>query len=637
MHPHSPDAPSPLPSALCPPRPNTTPCFATFDASFPPLENSPSPFISQAWESRLSLYPGKLPTHIVGILTYGCQVGYSGPFAFILSKNLMSSKLDPKVITSQLHDDLLRGRVVQVLPVSPFISSPLGLVPKHDGGFRRIQLLSFPTGNSVNDFIPREASNLVYLKLEEVFQMVLAAGHGCVIMKRDIKDAFRNIPVAPQWRWLLGFHWGNNYYTETCLPFGLATAPFIFNLFAEAFHWTVLTHLRWRFFCHYLDDFVAIFSAAVATSSFMASRRQEYIALTDELGIPRKDSKDWEGTTAEVLGIEVDTILREARLSPAKLTKAITAVNAVLLQESLSLRDAQVLAGYLSFCAKVVRLGRMFLSEMWTFIASFRLSDHPLSIRRIPATLRLDLQLWSSLLPEFNGVLFFDDPTRTEHHLYGDASSIGLSGFHFTTDSPAVLRNPPPSLPSSPAPLEVLSEASPTFLEGLQSNPMCSPPSWVTAAPRLPIANSYASRVAKNSRNATGKRTPDHINVLELRAILFSFERWAHIWKSQRVVVFTDNSAAFYGLRKGSIRGPPMAPLRKILLLASKFDILFRPSWISTDKNTLADALSRFDGKAIANLCPHWQTPYHSPPFQPPLQTPSEPIPSKKQSSSGLA
>jgi hypothetical protein len=80
-----------------------------------------------------------------------------------------------------------------------------------------------------------------------------------------------------------------------------------------------------------------------------------------------------------------------------------------------------------------------------------------------------------------------------------------------------------------------------------------------------------------------------------------------------------------------------MAPLRKILLLASKFDILFRPSWISTDKNTLADALSRFDGKAIANLCPHWQTPYHSPPFQPPLQTPSEPIPSKKQSSSGLA
>src|ERR1700729_4438198 len=154
MHPHSPDAPSPLPSALCPPRPNTTPCFATFDASFPPLKNSPSPFISQAWESRLSLYPGKLPTHIIGILTYGCQVGYSGPFAFILSKNLMSSKLDPKVITSQLHDDLLRGRVVQVLPVSPFISSPLGLVPKHDGGFRRIQHLSFPTGNSVNDFIP---------------------------------------------------------------------------------------------------------------------------------------------------------------------------------------------------------------------------------------------------------------------------------------------------------------------------------------------------------------------------------------------------------------------------------------------------------------------------------------------------
>jgi hypothetical protein len=33
----------------------------------------------------------------------------------------------------------------------------------------------------------------------------LKAGRGCCILKWDIKDAFRNIPVAPSQHWLLGF------------------------------------------------------------------------------------------------------------------------------------------------------------------------------------------------------------------------------------------------------------------------------------------------------------------------------------------------------------------------------------------------------------------------------------------------
>jgi hypothetical protein len=109
-------------------------------------------------------------------------------------------------------------------------------VPKGDGGFRRIHHLSYPPGSSVNDFIPAEFSSIKYIKIQDVYQSVLHAGQGCLIIKRDIRDAFRNVPIATWTQWLLGFQWEDEFYKETCLSFGLATAPFLFNLFAEAFH-----------------------------------------------------------------------------------------------------------------------------------------------------------------------------------------------------------------------------------------------------------------------------------------------------------------------------------------------------------------------------------------------------------------
>ena len=58
----------------------------------------------------------------------------------------------------------------------------------------------------------------------------------------------------------------------------------------------------------------------------MRAHRQAYIDITDSLGIPQNEKKDHDGHTAEVLGIEVDTDLFEARLPEKKLVKAISSV-----------------------------------------------------------------------------------------------------------------------------------------------------------------------------------------------------------------------------------------------------------------------------------------------------------------------
>lgn len=93
-----------------------------------------------------------------------------------------------------------------------FISSPLGLVPKTGSNTSyRIHHLSFPPGKSVNDYIPPGWGSLEYTSFDEAVAMVAAAGHGAILVKRDLADAFRHIPVAPGGCWLLGFCWDNEY------------------------------------------------------------------------------------------------------------------------------------------------------------------------------------------------------------------------------------------------------------------------------------------------------------------------------------------------------------------------------------------------------------------------------------------
>lgn len=301
-------------------------------------------------------------------------------------------------------------------------------MPKGDGGWRRIHHLSFPDDSSVNAFIPREFGALTYVTFDEIISNITAAGRHSIIIKRDIKDAFRNIPVAISDQWLLGFCWDDIYYCERALSFGLRTAPMLFNLFAEAFHWILLRILRYPRLNHYLDDFIFILSQHEAP--LIQHLVTGYRSLTDYLGIPRKDSKDVCGTTATILGIEVDTIKMEARLPPEKVTKVLTHTREALRKGSMNRHEAESLAGLLSFCARVVRLGRAFTQSLFLFIAK-----HPgyYQQAKLNEDLKADLRWWNNLLPQFNGVRLLDDRNRVSVSIWTDACDKGVGAFYKTS------------------------------------------------------------------------------------------------------------------------------------------------------------------------------------------------------------
>jgi hypothetical protein len=554
-----------------PARPNTEVLFRIVDTTKPPLPAIPSPLYRPAWRALLADYPGELPTILDNILEFGALLGYTGPDRYIISRNLKSAQLEPKALTDKIITDLALNRIREVFPKDPgpFISSPLGLTPKPNNKWRVIHHLSYPPELSVNDSIAAEAAYLKYTAFEDILAMVLEAGRHCTMVKRDMKDAFRMIPIAPHNQWLMGFCWEGRFYVELVLSFGLRTAPIIFNLFAEAFEWIVKSFSQCPLLAHYLDDFMAAFPAH--ETHRLTQFKNDYSMLCKALGILENDDKDEEGTLIKFLGRMVDSTTFVVSIPQDKVQKVITLTASALRTKSSTLLEAQQLAGLLSFCASAVQLGFVFCRRLWTFIATFKQSTKKSFKRRIPSAALADIRWWHDLFPIHNGMRFFDDRSRQIIHLFADASVVGMGAFFFDN---------------------VGSET-------------CY---WPEHAHSLPCEHALATQLP--SRDVI---QPFDINIFEIQAMLLAFEKWSHSWAGKVVFLHTDSATTQLGLLKQSLRAEKQnEPLRRLLLLAAQRDIKLEPRHLSGDKNGLADALSRDLQDYIANCCPHWQPSYHS-------------------------
>jgi len=115
-----------------------------------------------------------------------------------LAPNLRSAFQQPEVIDATLRDECEAGQILGPFDQPPFPNfrtSGLGLVPKHDGGWRIIYHLSAPFAQSINDFIDPSSYSLSYCTIDDAYQMLNELGPGALMNKIDLKSAFRLIPV----------------------------------------------------------------------------------------------------------------------------------------------------------------------------------------------------------------------------------------------------------------------------------------------------------------------------------------------------------------------------------------------------------------------------------------------------------
>ena len=235
--------------------------------------------------------------------------------------------------------------------------------------------------------------------------MISKYGRGALMSKFYVEAAYRNIAVHPSDRYLSGMKWRNLYYVDLALPFGLRSAPFIFNSVAELVEWILLNSHNVSDLLHYLDDFITAAPPPLPDSNQCAQNLATSQAVCNSLGLPlHPDKCIGPSSCLVVLGIELDSVAQVARLPAEKLHALQELIQAWCGCRWCSRHQLESLIGHLHHATKVVWPGRSFLPRMIDLLRCFRKRDHPICLN---SEFQLDLQWWHQFLSSWNGVYFW--------------------------------------------------------------------------------------------------------------------------------------------------------------------------------------------------------------------------------------
>lgn len=96
------------------------------------------------------------------------------------------------------------------------------------------------------------------------------------------------------------------------------------------------------------------------------------------------------------------------------------------------------------------------------------------------------------------------------------------------------------------------------------------------------------------------------ITFKELFPIVLAFEVWGEHMKDKCIILHSDNLAVVHVLNKQSSKDPiVMKLLRRLVLQAMHFNILFKAEHIPGKSNVLPDLLSRLQVAKFKDLAPH--------------------------------
>ena len=393
-----------------------------------------SPLNLPAWEAALVAHPDKRYTQLLSQgLRHGFRVGFTRPHGSLqpCKRNIPSAYDHPEVVSRYLQEECLQGRVLGPFPTGPpgLHISRFGVIPKRSqpGKWRLIVDLSAPKDHSVNDGIADNLCSLKYPSIDTAIELVLSLGPGAYLSKLDIKEAYRMVPVHPEDWPLLGMRWQGAYYVDTRLPFGLRSAPKIFNAVADALHW-IMTHKGIQNMIHYLDDFLMIEPPASKGHALSTA-----LTIWESLGAPVAPNKaEGPATCLCFLGIELDTVHLTARLPSDKLERLQSLLRTWGDKKACTKRELLSLIGVLQHASAVVRYGRCFLCRMIDLSTTAAELHHHLRLNR---EFRSDLQWWSMFCPRWNGVCALTPIRLATPDIVVHSDASGSWGFGAIWDS----------------------------------------------------------------------------------------------------------------------------------------------------------------------------------------------------------
>ena len=382
------------------------------------------------WKTELASHPdSSFASWLCNGFSRGFSIGFSEDAPELRSShsNMLSATEHHQVVSDYLAKELNYEHLLLANSSAEGFTrqvnihvSPLGVIPKkgRPNCWRLIMDLSAPLGHSVNDGIAKELCSLHYASLDDAAAKVSELGQGALLAKMDIRQAYRNIPVAPEDKHLLGLRWEGQTYIDQVLPFGLRSAPMIFSAIADGLLW-IMKKKGTSWAIHYIDDFLIV---GAPHSDECLQNTLIMQSVCEHAGLPMEPSKSVGPDTSLVfLGIEIDSVRGELRLPLEKLSHLQDQITQWKGRKACRKRELLSLIGSLSHACKVVRAGRTFLRRLIDLSTKAARLDHFI---RLNAEARADIEWWYHFIGPWNGVsllsaLSKEPPAAT---IFSDAS-----------------------------------------------------------------------------------------------------------------------------------------------------------------------------------------------------------------------
>ena len=311
-----------------------------------------------------------------------------------------------RILNTYISKELSYQSVCGPYQCNPFntdcVISPLQCVPERDSTEPRIvHDLSFPPDASVNSRIPSDSFlNEPYKPtlpgIHRLVEFVNRLGRGCHVFKKDLKRAYRQIPVDPADYHLLGMCINGSFYFHMTLPFGLRSATMACQRTTKA-----VTHILNN---HgiladvYIDDFYGAATPETSRTDFACMNR-----IFSELGLQASPDKDTPPCCEMTcLGVQINTASMILTVPQFRLHELQEELNSWSNNQFCTRKDLQRLLGKLSFVTSCVRPGRAFMCRLINTLKGA--PQHCNSRITIPAEVRSDLQSWKFFLQHFNGI-----------------------------------------------------------------------------------------------------------------------------------------------------------------------------------------------------------------------------------------
>ena len=357
------------------------------------------------WRNRLVGYPDYA---ICDLLEFGFPLDFQGTYLdYSARRNHKGARDHASYISAYLKKECTAGRMAGPFCAEPLsvllMVSPLNTVPKDDPNERRVIVdLSWPHGASVNDGISKEfyldeVIDLRYASVADVCHMVMEIGPGALIYKRDLRHAYRQIPVDPRDYCYLGYHWEDTFYFDTVLVMGQRNAGMACARTTNAVVYMHQTDGHQA--TNYLDDLIGVAPTSSADIAF-----HDLGVLLCDLGLEENKSKACPPSTCQtVLGVDIDTVAQTISVTSARLAEISALVKFWLGKQTATKTELRSLCGKLLYVSKCVRQSRTFLNRVLQVLRSF-----PPDLTRVTLTdsFRKDIVWWNRFLEQFNGVSF---------------------------------------------------------------------------------------------------------------------------------------------------------------------------------------------------------------------------------------